>query len=81
MIELCHVVLYIYKIPFGLVNSNWSNMFAFNVIQTTTHGYSYKLSTKTVRIDVCHNFFCNLVINWWNRRPASDSYFKSFNSF
>ena len=55
-------VMFIYKILFGLVNINCSDMFAFNV-HTATRGHSYKLYAKTSRINVRHNFFCNRVVN------------------
>ena len=51
-------LMFTYKILFGLVNVNWSNMFAFNVL-TSTRGHSYKLYAKTSRVNVRHNFFCN----------------------
>jgi len=55
-------------------------MFAFNDF-TETRGHSYKLYAKTSRINVRHNFFCNCVINVWNRFPVSDNHFKAFKSF
>jgi hypothetical protein len=73
-------LMFTYKILFGLVNVNWSNMFAFNVL-TSTRGHSYKLYAKTSRVNVRHNFFCNRVVNVWNRLPASDCHFETFNSF
>ena len=73
-------LLFAYKILFGLVDINWSNMFVFNVV-TKTRGHSYKLYAKTSRIDMRHNFFCNRVVNVWNRLPANDCDFKSFTSF
>ena len=73
-------LMFTYKILFGLVNVNWSNMFAFNVL-TSTRGHSYKLYAKTSRVNVRHNFFCNRVVNVWNRLPASDCHFNTFKSF
>jgi len=55
-------------------------MFAFNDF-TVTRGHSYKLYAKTSRINVHHNFFCNRVVNVWNRLPVSDCHFKTFKSF
>ena len=71
-------LLFAYKILFGLVNINWSNMFAFNEL-AVTRGHSYKLYAKSNRIIVRHSFFCNRVVNVRNRLPASD--FKSFKTF
>jgi len=58
---------------------NCNDTFAFNDF-TVTRGHSYKLYAKTSRINVRHNFFCNRVVNVWNRLPASDSHFKTFKS-
>ena len=73
-------LMFAYKILFGLVNVNWCNMFSFNV-RTATHGHSYKLYAETSRVNVRHNFFCNRVVNVWNRLPASDCHFKTFKTF
>jgi len=67
-----------YKILFGFVNMNCSDMFAFNDF-TETRRHSYELYAKTSRINVRHNFFCNRVVNVWNRLPASDSILKRSN--
>jgi len=55
-------IIFTYKILFGLVNKNCSDMFAFNDF-TATLGNSYKLYAKTSHINVRHNFFCNRVTN------------------
>jgi len=73
-------IIFTYKILFGLVNMNCSDMFTFNDF-TATHGHLYKLYAKTRRINVHHNFDCNHVVNVWNRFPASDSHYKTFKSF
>ena len=73
-------LMFAYKILFGLVNVNWCNMFSFNV-RTATRGHSYKLYAETSRVNVRHNFFCNRVVNVWNRLPASDCHFKTFKTF
>jgi len=44
-------------------------------------GGSMAMYVKTSRINVRHDFFCNRVVNVWNRLPASDSRFKKFKSF
>jgi len=72
--------IFTYKILFGLVNMNCNDIFAFNDF-TVTRGHSYKLYAKTSHIHVRHNFFCNRVVNVWNRLPVSDSHFKTFKSF
>ena len=49
-------IIFTYKILFGLVNINCSDIFAFKD-STATRGHSYKLYAKTSRINVRHNFF------------------------
>jgi len=78
--QLHFYIIFTYRILFGLVNMNCSDMFAFNDF-TVTRGHSYKLYAKTSRINVRHNFFCNRVVNIWNRLTASDSNFKTLKSF
>jgi hypothetical protein len=73
-------LLFAYKILFGFVDINWSNMFVRNE-QVITRGHCYKLYAKTSRIDVRHNFFCNRVVNIWNRLPAREDDFKSLRCF
>ena len=73
-------IIFTYKILFGLVNIKCSDIFAFKDA-TATRGHSYKLYAKTSRINVRHNFYCNRVVNIWNRLPASDCHFETFNSF
>ena len=72
-------LMFAYKILFGLVNTNCNNMFSFNV--RATRGHSYKLFAETSRVNVRHNFFCNRVVNVWNRLPASDCHFNTFKTF
>ena len=72
-------LMFTYKILLGLVNVNWNNMFAFNVL-TSTRGHSYKLYAKTSHVNVRHNFFCNRVVNVWNRLPASNCHFNTSKS-
>ena len=73
-------LLFTYKILFGLVDINWSNMFVRNE-RSITRGHYYKLYAKTSRTDVQHNFFCNRVVNIWNRLPAREDDFKSLRCF
>jgi len=73
-------MIFTYKILFGIVNMNYSDMFAFNDF-TANRGRSYKMYAETSRIAVRHNFLCNRVVNLWNRLPASDIHFKTFKSF
>ena len=75
-------LLYTYKILFGLVDIDWSKMFSLNRF-AVTRGHCYKLYARTSRINVRHNFFCNRVVNAWNRLPeeGDNNYFKSYNSF
>jgi len=74
-------IMFTYKILFGIVNMNCSDMFVFNDF-TETREHSYKLYAKTSRINVRHTFFVIVSsINVWNRLPASDSHFKTFKSF
>jgi hypothetical protein len=73
-------LVFTYKILFGLVNMNWSNMFSFNV-RTATRRYSYKLFAEISHVNVRHNFLCNRVVNAWNRLPASDCHFNTFKTF
>jgi hypothetical protein len=49
-------LLFAYKILFGLVDINWSDMFVRNE-QSITRGHCYKLYAKTSRIDVRQTFF------------------------
>jgi hypothetical protein len=73
-------LLFAYKILFGLLDINWSNMFVRNE-QSITRGHCFKLYAKTRRIDVRQNFFCNRVVNIWNRLPAREDDFKSLKCF
>jgi len=66
--------------PHNKIIVNCNDMFAFTDF-TVTRGHSYKLYAKTSCINVRHNFFCNRVVNVWNRLLASDSHFKTLKSF
>jgi len=56
MLQLRFDAMFVYKILFGLMNMNCSDMFACNDF-TVTRGRSYKLYAKTSRINVRHNVF------------------------
>jgi len=67
-------VMFTYTVLFGLVDMNYSDIFAF-IVLALTRGHLYKLYIKTSHINTRHNIFCNRVVNIWNRLPASDFHF------
>jgi hypothetical protein len=73
-------LLFTYKVLFGLASVDWSSMFSFNSF-SITRGHGYKLFTKTSRVNIRHQFFCNRVVNVWNNLPATDVHFKSYRAF
>jgi len=72
-------VVWCYKIVFGLVTVNSKDLFEFSTV-TLTRGYRYKLFKKSNSRNIRTTFFCECVINIWNKLPA-DMDFYSLSKF
>src|SRR5664279_4384617 len=69
-----------YKMLFGLLRVDCNCMFKFSPVNVT-RGHCYKLYAATSRVNVRHNFYCNRVVNIWNRLPACSDNFRNYSSF
>jgi len=72
-------LVWCYKVIFGLVNVNTTDLFEFSTI-TQTRGHMYKLFKKSNSRNIRTTFFCERVINIWNKLPA-DTDFSSLVKF
>jgi len=73
-------LLYTYKILFGAVNVNYTDMFKLNN-SLPTRGHSYKLFVQRCRLDGSKHFFSNRVVPSWNSLPATSEHFRSYRAF
>ena len=73
-------LLYTYKLLFGHVNIDWSNMFTLHY-GINTRGHKYKLFVQHSRVNVRKYFYCNRVIKVWNSLPADTADFVSITAF
>jgi len=62
-------MVWCYKIVFGLVVVNTNDLFEFSTL-LHTRGHSYKLFKKSNSQNIRRIFFCERVINVWNKLPA-----------
>jgi len=78
-------LVYVYKIMFGLVDTDISNYFtlqsANNYSAVTCRGNPYKLLINHCRINVRKKLFSERVIKVWNSLPPSIVNFESLSSF
>jgi len=72
-------LVWCYKIVFGLVIVNTKDFFEFSTV-TQTRGHRYKLFKKSNSRNIRTTFFCERVINIWNKLPA-DTDFSSLSKF
>ena len=73
-------LIYLYKILFGRVDVEWSNMFEF-APASRTRGHCYKLFVKRSRINIRQKIFCNRIVSVWNSLPAGPEHFCSLSAF
>ena len=73
-------LIYLYKILFGKVDIEWSNMFEFAAL-SVTRGHCYKLFVERSRINIRQKFFCNRIVSVWNNLRAEPEHFCSLSAF
>ena len=73
-------LIYLYKILFGMVDIEWSSMFAFAPM-SITRGHCYKHFVKRSRVNIRQQFFCNRIVSAWNNLPARPEHFCSLSVF
>ena len=71
----------VYKILFGMIETDVSALFVVNNVDTVTRGHNHKLFVQQSRIDVRKYFFSNRVIQCWNSLPATPNDFASLGCF
>jgi hypothetical protein len=69
-------LIYLYKILYGNVDIEWSDMFEFAAM-SVTRGHCYKRFVKRSRINIRQTFFCNRVVSVWNNLRAEPEHFCS----
>jgi hypothetical protein len=73
-------LIYLYKILFGKVDIEWSNMFEFAALSVTC-GLCYKRFVKRSRNNIRQNFFCHRIFSVWNNLRAESEHFCSLSAF
>ena len=74
-------LVYVYKILFGMVETEVSTHFVLHKLDTGKRGHSLKLFAHHSRIDARKHFFCNRVVQCWNSLPATPTDFSSLTCF
>jgi len=74
-------LVYVYKILFGMVETEVSAHFVRRKLDTGTRGHSLKLFAHHSRIDARKHFFCNRIVQCWNSLPATPTDFSSLTCF
>ena len=74
-------LIYVYKILFGMIETDVSALFVVNNADTVTRGHNFKLFVQQSRIDVRKYFFSNRVVQCWNSLPATPNDFSSLGCF
>ena len=54
-----------------LKDSDLLTMFNTNHNSVTTRGHAFKLKTRSFRLDIARNHFCNRVVPLWNSLPSN----------
>jgi len=70
-------LVYVYKILFGMVETEVSTHFVRRKLDTGTRGHSLKLFAHHSRIDARKHSFCNRIVQCWNSLPATPTDFSS----
>jgi len=70
-------LIFVYKILFGMIETDVSALLVVNNVDTVTRGHNLKLFVQQSRIDVRNYFFSNRVIQCWNGLPATPNDFAS----
>ena len=74
-------LVYVYKILFGMVETEVSTHFVRRKLDTGTLSHSLKLFAHHSRIDARKHFFCNRIVQCWNSMPATPTDFSSLTRF
>ena len=61
-------MLEVYKILTGKCKTNSNNFFSV-INKSTSGGHKLKLMKSRNRLDVRNNFFCQRIVNQWNKLP------------
>ena len=70
----CYILLYCYKLLFGLLRLDTDKFFDFSPV-STTGGHAYKLYKPRCTNAVRKNFFTERVVNVWNSLPHNVDFF------
>ena len=74
-------LLYVYKLLFGLVDTDYNAFFKLSDNATNTRGHDYKLIVNRSRLNIRQHFFSNRVVKAWNSLPARLEHFATLSSF
>jgi Reverse transcriptase (RNA-dependent DNA polymerase) len=72
-------LIFCYKIVFGLVKTDFNNLFS-DFVSTGTRGHRFRIYRERCFKTVRRNFFAYRVLNYWNNLPV-DTDFGSLRSF
>jgi len=74
-------LLLTYKIMFGMVDIDSHKLFCLRANIKPTRGHGFKSVQEQFETQRRRSFFCQRVVNVWNRLPVSIVNFSSFNNF
>ena len=74
-------LLYVYKLLFNLVDTDFNAFFKLSDNATNTRGHNYKLFVCRSRLNIRQHFFSNRIVNVWNSLPAKLEHFATLSSF
>ena len=60
----------VFKIVHKFTDLNDSNLLIMCNTTHNTRGHAFKLKTRSFRLDIARNHFCNRVVPLWNSLPA-----------
>ena len=72
-------LIFMFKIIKGIVDTEFSHYFTFNIMNT--RGHQFKLNLNSSRINCHKHHFCNRIIKPWNELPEHIVNCDSLNRF